>query len=251
MNIRVMPSIEVRANQARLLFSAMLLLALGVATDACAQTPLPGPYTNYNTNQYSGPLYYNPGYAQYGLPGVGVSPWNPIVQAQLNLGMRTARYNMYSAWADQSNAAANLYYQQAMAQQIQNAQAHQAIQPRYDVQTRAPRPLTRSSDDTKRLLAKSDVLKEDGSVIWPALAPSSDELDKARRGAEAAIRVAVKEFETSGKASIASVAEAKSDLFEYGKPALDQLARANREDAKKLLKFLASLEQVLNSLTGE
>ena len=95
------------------------------------------------------------------------------------------------------------------------------------------------------------MLKADGSVVWPALAPSSDELDKARRGAEAAIRVAVKEFETSGKASIASVAEAKSDLFEYGKPALDQLARANREDAKKLLKFLASLEQVLNSLTGE
>ncbi len=251
MNIRFMPSIDVRATEARLPLLAMLLLALGVATDACAQTPLPGPYTNFNTNQYSGPLYYNPGYAQYGLPGVGVSPWNPIVQAQLNLGMRTARYNMYSAWADQSNAAANLYYQQAVAQQIQNAQAQQAIQTRYDVQTRAPRPLTRPTDNTKRLLAKSDVLKADGNVIWPALAPSSDELNKARHGAEAAIRVAVKEFETTGKASIASVAEAKSDLFEYGKPALDQLARANREDAKKLLKFLASLEQVLNSLTGE
>ena len=76
----------------------------------------------------SGPIYYNPGYAQYGLPGVGVSPWNPIVQAQLNLGMRTARYNMYSAWADQSNAAANLFYQQAVTQQIQNPQATQAMQ---------------------------------------------------------------------------------------------------------------------------
>ena len=121
----------------------MLMLAQGVASNAWAQTPLPGPYTNFNTNQYSGPMSYNQGYAQYGLPGVGVSPWNPIVQAQLNLGMRTARYNMYSAWADQSNAAANLYYQQAVAQQIQNAQVQQAIQTRYDVQTRAPRPLTR------------------------------------------------------------------------------------------------------------
>ena len=69
-------------------------------------------------------------------PGVGVSPWNPIVQAQLNLGLRTARYNMYSAWADQANAAANLYYQQAVAQSIQNEQ--QAMQARYDVrQTRS------------------------------------------------------------------------------------------------------------------
>ena len=108
MNIRFTPSIDARSTGAPLLFSAMLMFAQGVASNASAQTPLPGPYTNYNTNQYYGPMYYNPGYAQYGLPGVGVSPWNPIVQAQLNLGMRTARYNMYSAWADQSNAAANL-----------------------------------------------------------------------------------------------------------------------------------------------
>ena len=63
--------------------------------------------------------------------------------------------------------------------------------------------------------------------------------------------MAVKEFEASGKATIQSVAEAKSLLFAYGKPALEQLARANREEAKKLLKFFASLEQVLNSLAGE
>ena len=76
-------------------------------------------------------------------------------------------------------------------------------------------------------------------------------LDKSRSAAEAAIRVAVKEFEASGKASIQSVAEAKSQLLAYGKPALEQLVRANREEAKKLLKFLASLEQELNSLAGE
>ena len=148
-----------------------------------------------------------------------MSPWNPIVQAQLNLGMRTARYNMYSAWADQSNAAANLYYQQAVAQQIQNAQAQQAMQPHYDVQTRCSGRLTRSSADASGSWPGVMCSRKTARVIWPASAPSSDELDKARRGAEAAIRVAVKEFETTGKASIASVAEAKSDLFEYGKPA--------------------------------
>ncbi len=212
---------------------------------------MPGPYNAYNSNQYPGPIYYNSGYAQYGLPGVGVSPWNPIVQAQLNLGMRTARYNMYSAWADQSNAAANLYYQQAVAQQLQNHQQQQAMQVRYDVETRAPRPVSTSNPETKKLLSKGDVLKTSGEVVWPATAPASATLDKSRSGAEAAIRVAVKEFEANGKASIQSVAEAKSQLFEYGKPALEQLVRSNRAEAKKLLKFLASLEQELNGLAGE
>jgi hypothetical protein len=231
--------------------AATLLLVLGAAQPAAGQTPSPGPYTSYNTNQYPGPIYYNPGYAQYGLPGVGVSPWNPIVQAQLNLGMRTARYNMYSAWADQSNAAANLYYQQAVNQQIQNARMQTPIQPRYDVETRVPRPVAQVNAEAKKLLGKSDVLKDDGQVIWPENAPSSNEMDKARAGAESAIRVAVKEFDASGKASIASVAEAKSQLFAYGNPAIDQLARANRGEARKLFKFFASLEQVLDSLAGE
>jgi hypothetical protein len=251
MTIRFPQSFELCPRISCALPTALLLLVLGTAGEALAQTPLPGPYNSQNANQYPGPIYYNQGYAQYGLPGVGVSPWNPIVQAQLNLGMRTARYNMYSAWADQSNAAANLYYQQAVSQQIQNQNALRAMQPHYDVETRAPRPVSRSSSEVKKLLAKGDVLEKDGQVKWPATAPSSNELDKARSGAESAIRVAVKEFETSGKASIASVAEAKSQLVIYGKPALEQLFRANREDAKKLLAFLASLEQELNSLAGE
>ena len=145
-------------------------LGLGSAGVVGAQTQ-PGPYNSYNANQYTGPLYYNPGYAQYGLPGVGVSPWNPIVQAQLNLGMRTARYNMYSAWADQSNAAANLYYQQAVSQQLQNQRQMQTVQPRYDVSTRAPHPVPTQNADAKQLLSRGDVLKADGSVVWPENAP--------------------------------------------------------------------------------
>jgi hypothetical protein len=224
--------------------------ASGSGREARAQSAA-GPYPNYNWNAYYGMPYYNPGYAQYGYPGVGVSPWDPIVQAQLNLGLKTARYNMYSSWADQSNAAANLYYQQAMAQAIRNQQAQQTLQPRYDVRTREPRPVSDAATKTPKMLPKNEVLGSDGRVLWPASIPSSEELDKAKAAAEAAIRVAVKEFEANGKATVQSVAEAKSLLFAYGKPALQQLARANREDARKLLKFLASLEQVLNSLAGE
>jgi hypothetical protein len=232
-------------------FAAILIvLAAGSARLAPAQTTS-GPYSNFNWNSYPGPIYYNQGYAQYGLPGVGVSPWDPIVQAQLNLGMKTARYNMYSAWADQSNAAANLYYQQAEAQAIANRAQVDAMHPRYDVRTRAPKPTAAADSKAAKLLAKSDVLKNDGQVIWPARIPSSNTLDASRSAAEAATRIAVKEFEAEGRASIQSVAEAKSQLFAYGKPAIEQLARANRGEAKSLLKFLASLEQVLDSLAGE
>lgn len=230
-----------------------LLTALGASgsgREARAQSAA-GPYSNYNWNAYYGMPYYNPGYAQYGYPGVGVSPWDPIVQAQLNLGLKTARYNMYSSWADQSNAAANLFYQQAMAQAIRNQQAQQTLQPRYDVRTREPRPVSDAATNTSKILPKNEVLGSDGRVLWPASIPASDELDKTRSAAEAAIRVAVKEFEANGKATVQSVAEAKSLLFAYGKPALHQLARANRDDARKLLKFFASLEHVLNGLAGE
>ena len=241
-----------RPTSPRVRWAAIFILLAGLASQVVAQTQaLPGPYSSFNSNQYSGPTYYNPGYAQYGLPGVGVSPWNPIVQAQLNLGMRTARYNMYSAWADQSNAAANLYYQQAVAQQLQNQQHLQPMQVRYDVQTRAPRPVSSVNPEAKKLLSRGDVLKADGEVVWPAKLPSSNSLDKSRSAAEAAIRVAVDEFEANGKASIQSVAEAKSQLLAFGKPALERIVRINRDQANNLLKFLASLEQVLNSLAGE
>jgi hypothetical protein len=244
----IRPAAARRAAGRGILAVALALVALGPHGQAAAQSTA-GPYSNYNWNYYPGPIYYNPGYAQYGLPGVGISPWNPIVQAQLNLGLRTARYNMYSAWADQANAAANLYYQQAVAQSIQNDQ--QTMQPRYDVRQRVPQPVPPPAASKPKLLPRNEVLKSDGEVIWPEFAPSSAVLDKAKSAAEAAIRVAVKEFETGGKASVQSVAEAKSELFEYGKPAIEQLARANREEAQKLLNFLASLEHVLNSLAGE
>jgi len=230
------------------LAAAVMIVVLGPGGEVSAQSTA-GPYSNYNWNSYNGLPYYNPGYAQYGLPGIGVSPWDPIVQAQLNLGLRTARYNMYSSWADQSNAAANLYYQQAMAQAIKNQQAL-ALQPRYDVRQRVPRPVSPADTSTPKPLPRNQVLKNDGEVLWPKVAPSGDMFDKPKAAAEAAIRVAVKEFEANGKASIQSVAEAKSQLVAYGKPALVQLVQIERDNAKQLLTFLASLERVLDTLAG-
>jgi hypothetical protein len=237
------------------LIVVLALLVLNMGHASLAQN-LPGPYgANWG---YGGPIYYNPTYAQYGLPGVGVSPWDPIVQAQLNLGMRTARYQMYDAWANQSNAAANLFYQQAIAQSIQNAQQQQAVPPRYDVRQRVPRPApatdptnTATTNTTTKLLPRNQVMKDNGEVIWPASAPSDGAFGRSRAAAEAAIRVAVKEFQANGQASIQSVAEAKSLLFAYGKPALEELVQTNRAQAKRLWTFFTSLEHVLNGLAGE
>ena len=212
---------------------------------------LPGPYSSQNTNQYPGPIYYNRGYAQYGLPGVG------------SFSLESDR-----AGATQSgNEDGTLQHVHALGRPVERgcepvlsasrctADPECAGDASDAAALRCSDPRTAAGflqkSEARDLLSKSDVLKENGQVVWPATAPRSNDLDRARNGAEVAIRVAVKEFETDGKATISSVAEAKSQLFAYGKPALEQLARANREEAKKLLKFFASLEQELNKLAGE
>jgi hypothetical protein len=229
--------------------AATFAFALAMGPAAFAQySPLP--YSNYNWNDYTGMMNYNYDYSRYGLPGVGVSPWDPILQAQLNLGLKTARYNMYTAWANQAAGVANLYNQQAIAQAQQNAQTQQTMQSRYDVRNRLLRP-AQPATPLPKALPRNKVLKENGDIIWPSPPASSDTLDKNRFAAEAAVRVAVKEYESIGKASIQSVAEAKSQLFAYGKPVLQQLAGANRGEAEKLLTFFVSLEHVLDELAGE
>ena len=227
---------------------ATLFVVVGSVRNAAAQSTGGRPYPNYNWNSYYGPLYYNPGYAQYGLPGVGVSPWNPIVQAQLDLGLRTARYNLYSAWADEANAAANLRYQQTVGQSIQNRK--QAMRAQHDLRRRVPEPIP-SAPEAPRVLPPNDVLENDGTVVWPASAPSSRSLDRSRSAAEEAIQIAVNEYIRYGRATFERVVEAKNRLAAYGMPALAQLKRSNPDEAEKLLDFLKRAEQVLNQLTVE
>jgi hypothetical protein len=230
-----------------------LTLSLTIATYLSSEAQQL-PYQATPNYQYGagGPfgLNYNWDYMRYGLPGVGVSPWDPIMQSQLNLGMRTAQYDMYNAWSADMYQTANLYNQQAIAQALENQKQMQAMQPRYDVRTQAPRTMKSRDRGRTQLLQRNQVLSRDGKVLWPGRAPSEGELGKARAAAEAAIRVAVKEFEADGKASVQSVVEAKELLYAYGKPALEELAGKSRTATEGMIKFLASLEQVLNSLAG-
>ncbi|MFO0892504.1 MAG: hypothetical protein U0790_25595 [Isosphaeraceae bacterium] len=195
-------------------------------------------------------MNYNWDYMRYGLPGVGVSPWNPIVQAQLNLGMRTAQYNMYNAWSANMYQAANLYNQQAIAQAIDNQRRAQTLEPRYDVRDRTPRMTHPEPPPPHRSLPINEVLSPDGKVLWPGLAPAEGDLAQKRAAAEAAILIAVREFKANSRASVQSVAEAKELLFAYGHPAILKLGATNRPGAESLLRFFSSLEQVLNSLAG-
>jgi hypothetical protein len=219
----------------------------GVGTQQNPYQPWPnyqyGPIDPYGVN-------YNYDYRRYGPPGVGVSPWNPILQAQLNLGMRTARYNMMSAWSADMNEAANLYNQQAMAQAIENQRQMQAMQPRYDVRSQAPRTVRPSDRENRESLPRNQVVSPDGKVLWPGRAPNDGDLARSRSAAEAAVRVAVKEFEANGKASVQSVVTAKELLYAYGRPALQKLAAESDAAAKNLFRFLASLEQLLDTLAG-
>jgi hypothetical protein len=195
-------------------------------------------------------INYNWDYMRYGLPGVGVSPFNPIVQAQLNLGMQTARYNAYNAWTANMYQAANLYNQQAIAQSIENQRQAQLLEPRYDVRDRTPRMSQSDRQPAATILPSSEVISPDGKVLWPGRAPAEGELAKKRAAAEAAILIAVKEFKSTGKASVRSVAEGKELLYAYGLPALLELGAKNRPAAESLLKFFSSLEQALNALAG-
>jgi hypothetical protein len=228
-----------------------LTSTLGLVPEVQAQYT-PGPYSNYNYNwNYYGPVNYRYGMTRYGMPGLGVSPWDPMVQAQLNMSRKMARTQMYGAVSEQASSAANLFNQQAIAQAMQNAQQQQAVPPRYDVRSRAPSPVPDSAGQAPKPLPRNQVLRNDGQVIWPSSASADGELGQARAAAQAAIGVAVEEFEADGKATIQSVAEAKSLLFAYGKPVLDQVGRKNRTEARKLLTFFQSLERVLDTLAGE
>ena len=235
--------------------AALLVALAGGPREASAQARVSLPYTDTPTFQSQIDPYginYNASAMSYGLPGVGVSPWNPIVQAQLNLGLRTARYNMYNAWTASNYQAANLYNQQAVAQALQNQKMMATMSPRYDVRTQEPAPSSTSSEKDRgfKPLPMSQVIAPDGKVLWPSAAPVNGELGEHRSAAEAAVREASGEFRSSGRATIASVSEAKERLYAYGRPALRDLNSGSRPDAVTLLRFLASLELILDAMAG-
>lgn len=228
------------------LAAATIVAGLAFAGDARAQY-VPGPYSNYNWNYY-GPMNYRYGFERYGMGGGYVSPYDPMVQAQMNAQARMAQQQRANAWT-QDAAAANLFNRQAMAQAQRSAQ-QRAVTPRYDVRKRTPKTGSKPGD-APRLLPRDQVLQKDGRVIWPAAAASDGESARSRAAVEAAIRTVVREYQADGKATVRSVAEAKNQLLAYGMPQLERLAGTDRAAEKKLLTFFRSLDRALDEMGGK
>ncbi len=193
---------------------------------------------------------YNYGFMRYGQGEFGGSPYNPMAQSQLNVGMGPAPYDVYGTAPDETYQGSNQNIQEAAALAMQNQRQMQAMELRFDVRKRTPRTVQSKERQANKLLNRNQVLSSDGKVLWPTKAPSDGELGKSRAAVDAAIQVAYKEFKSGGKASVQNVVEAKELLYSYGHPALGKAAGQSRQAAQGLLHFLSSLERAIDSLGG-
>jgi hypothetical protein len=237
-----------RNRHLRSLFCQVLAGFLAITSGASSQAQqFPGHGTpNYNWGVPYG-LNYNYSFMRYGQAG---SPNYPMMQPQPNQGINTAAYGVNGQMARGISPAANPFNQEAVAQAMQAQRQMQVMEPRYDVRKTGSRTASSKARQANKLLTLNQVLSSEGKVLWPGKVPSEGELGKSRAATEAAIEAAFKEFKSDGKASVQKVVEAKEQLYSYGHPALDKTARQSRQSAQKLLHFLTSLEQVLDSLSG-
>jgi hypothetical protein len=227
--------------------TGVLAITLAVSSQA-QQFPNQGT-ANYNWGVPYG-SNYNYGFMRYGQGGFGGSPYNSMAQSELNFGTGPSPYDVYGRAPVEVYQGANQNIQEAATQAMQNQRQMQAMELRFDVRKRTPRTVQAKERQANKLLPRNQVLSSDGKVLWPSKAPDDGELGKSRAAAEAAIKVAYKEFKAGGKASVQNVVEAKELLYSYGHPALDKAAGQSRQAAQGLHHFLSSLERAIDSLGG-
>jgi hypothetical protein len=240
-----------RNRDLRSLFRLILagILAITVAASSQAQQ-----FPNQGTANYNwGVPYgsnYNYGFMRYGQGGFGGSPYNSMAQSEVNFGTGPTPYDVYGRAPAEVYQGANQNIQEAATQAMQHQRQMQAMELRFDVRKRTPRTVQAKERQANKLLPRNQVLSSDGKVLWPSKAPNDGELGKSRAAAEAAIKVAYKEFKVGGKASVQNVVDAKELLYSYGHPALDKAAGQSRQAAQGLHHFLSSLERAIDSLGG-
>jgi hypothetical protein len=83
-------------------------------------------------------------------------------------------------------------------------------------------------------IPRGELLGPDGSVLWPGATPNDTRLAPARRAAEAAVALAVREHSTYGQASIRHVADARNELTEFARQSLAPLKARDRMAAAEL-----------------
>lgn len=97
-------------------------------------------------------------------------------------------------------------------------------------------------------VARDELLRDDGTILWPSATPDDAAVAPARHDAEEAVRVVVQESRKYGHATIRHVVDARNKLTAFAGKALPALKARNPADANALERFIVELEKTLATL---
>jgi hypothetical protein len=97
-------------------------------------------------------------------------------------------------------------------------------------------------------VARSSLLADDGTILWPSATPNDASVAETKRSAEAATRAAVRDQKAYGHASIREVVDARNKLKAFAGRALPALKARNAADADGLERFIVELQKTLATL---
>lgn len=99
-------------------------------------------------------------------------------------------------------------------------------------------------------LTVGDLMTADGKMLWPGTTANDTRLMPARRDAEDAVGLVVREHATYGQATIRHVADAPNKLTEFARQSLPSLKARDRDAATVLERFVVELQKTLATLTA-
>ncbi len=95
---------------------------------------------------------------------------------------------------------------------------------------------------------RTELLNDDGTILWPGATPNDATAAQARQAAEEAVRGVVQESRKYGHASTRHVADARNKLTAFAYQALPALKARNAADADALERFIVELKKTLATL---
>ncbi len=99
-------------------------------------------------------------------------------------------------------------------------------------------------------LTVGDLMTADGKVLWPGTTANDTRLLPARRDAEDAVGLVVREHATYGQATVRRVADARNKLTEFLRQSLPSLKARDRDAATQLERFVVELQKTLATMTA-
>jgi hypothetical protein len=179
----------------------------------------------------------------YGGPfgGAGYSLYDIDMLKQQQYALNASRYNVETAQAAQAYQAANYYQQQAVATALNNYKEQAALREKFNTANAAPALAPKPTPGHPTVPLES-LYDRRGQVIWPAVATRNDNRDAA----DSAMQVVVQEYRKRGRASVASVLDARDKLYAYGRPALSHVRRQRPTAGEPFKDFLNNLDVSLD-----